>query len=123
MRRILAGSMGLALGLTAYPGFAQDVRWQQVGAPAVTLGPPAVALGALAVATLLYSFPTVDTIANTFTAPPEISQYRVRAVAILAIAIASSSSVLIMQWVSWMRSEGTVPPRLKKSSNPRRLCQ
>src|SRR5947208_932700 len=46
MRRILAGSMGLALGLTACPGFAQDVRWQQVGAPAVTLGPPAVALGA-----------------------------------------------------------------------------
>ena len=50
MRRILAGSIGLALGLGAGRGAAQDVRWNPptpagTSPPTVTLGPPTVALG------------------------------------------------------------------------------
>jgi hypothetical protein len=50
MRRILAGSLGLALGLGAFRVFAQEPMWQSgvtpSRKPAVTLGPPTVALGA-----------------------------------------------------------------------------
>src|SRR5262245_19015126 len=51
MRRILAGSVGLALGLGALRGYAQEVTWQPAKGPAarppaVTLGPPRVSLGA-----------------------------------------------------------------------------
>src|SRR4051794_37104002 len=51
MRRILAGSMGLALGLSPLSGYAQDAPWQPSAPaaarpPAVRLGPPTAALGA-----------------------------------------------------------------------------
>jgi hypothetical protein len=52
MRRILAGSVGLALGLGALRGYAQELTWQPAGKgaaarqPTVTLGPPVASLGA-----------------------------------------------------------------------------
>ncbi len=54
MRRVLAGSVGVALGLGLAPAFAQETGWHPAPAnpmqmrrePAVSLGPPTAALGA-----------------------------------------------------------------------------
>jgi ABC-type Na+ efflux pump permease subunit len=51
------------------------------------LGRPLVALAVLAGATLFYSLSTIDLIADTFTSPPEINEYRFRALVILVIAV------------------------------------
>src|SRR5262249_50026833 len=50
MRRILAGSVGLALSLGSLRGYAQEAAWPPAGVtprtPTVTLGPPTASLGA-----------------------------------------------------------------------------
>ncbi len=65
----------------------EDIVTAQFRALLKLLAWPAAAVSILAIATLLYSLATIDTIANTFTSPPEIQGYRFRALVIFAIAI------------------------------------
>src|SRR5262249_27482555 len=59
----------------------------QFRAAITLLGWPLLALTILSIATFAYSIPTIDRLADTFTTPPEINEYRLRAAFILGIAV------------------------------------